>query len=149
MSDVRHGGCRCGKVRFQVSGAPKVTMACHCRGCQQMTASAFSLSALFATEAFELTAGEPVIGALHGATRHFYCPHCMSWMFTRPDGAEGFVAVRSTLFDDPAGLEPFMETMTSEKLPWAVTPAVEGFEGFPQPADYGRLMGAYAARSDS
>ncbi|MFN3573770.1 MAG: GFA family protein [Phenylobacterium sp.] len=111
-----------------------------------MTASAFSLSALFAAEDFEVTAGEPVIGGLHGATRHFFCPHCMSWMFTRPEGAEGFVNVRSTLFDDPSGLEPFMETMTAEKLPWASTPAVEGFAGFPQPADFGRLMAAYASR---
>jgi len=147
MSDEREGGCRCGQVRFRVSEAPKVTMACHCRGCQQMTASAFSLSALFAAEAFEMTAGEPVIGGLHGATRHFFCPHCKSWMFTRPEGADGFVNVRSTLFDDPSGLEPFMETMRAEKLPWASTPAVEGFEGFPQPADFGRLMGAYAARA--
>jgi hypothetical protein len=71
----------------------------------------------------------------------------MSWMFTRPEGADGFVNVRSTLFDDPSGLEPFMETMTAEKLPWVSTPAVEGCAGFPQPADFGRLMGAYAART--
>jgi hypothetical protein len=95
-----------------------------------MTGSAFSLSALFAAGDFEVT---------DGATRHFFCPHCMSWMFTRPEGAD--------LFDDPSGLEPYMETMTAERLPWVSTPAVEGFEGFPQPAEYGRLMGAYAARA--
>jgi hypothetical protein len=111
-----------------------------------MTGSAFSLSALFASEAFEVTAGEPVVGALHGPTRHYYCPHCMSWMFTRPEDAEAFVNVRATLFDDPAGLEPFMETMTSEKLAWVSTPARESFEGFPGPNDFGRLMQAYAAR---
>jgi hypothetical protein len=147
MSDTaREGGCRCGQVRFSVAQKPFVTMACHCRGCQQMTGSAFSLSALFASEAFEVTAGEPVVGALHGPTRHYYCPHCMSWMFTRPEDAEAFVNVRATLFDDPAGLEPFMETMTSEKLAWVSTPARESFEGFPGPNDFGRLMQAYAAR---
>lgn len=46
----RDGGCRCGQVRFRVSGAPKVTMACHYRGCQQMTASAFLLSALYVAQ---------------------------------------------------------------------------------------------------
>lgn len=50
----------------------------------------------------------------------------MSWMFTRFEEAGPFVNVRSTLFDDPAGLEAYMETMTAEKLPWASTPAVEG-----------------------
>lgn len=143
----REGGCRCGQVRFSVSQSPQITMACHCRGCQQMTASAFSLSALFTADAFTITAGEPVIGGLHGPTRHYFCPYCMSWMFTRPEGIDGYVNVRSTLFDDPSGLEPYMETMTSEQLPWAATPAVEPFEGFPTQADFARLMAAFAARS--
>jgi hypothetical protein len=126
--------------------APAMTMACHCKGCQQMTGSAFSLSALVPSEGFAVTAGQPVIGGLHGATRHYFCPHCMSWMFTRPQGVEAFVNVRTTLLDDPTGLDPFIETMTAEKLAWAVTPAVESFEGFPMQSDLGRLMQAYASR---
>lgn len=147
MADfLRQGGCRCGQVRFAIRAAPLVTMACHCVGCQKMTGSAFSLSVLVSSEAFSVTEGEPVVGGLHGATRHFFCPHCMSWMFTRPDGSEAFVNVRTTMLDDPAGLDPFMETMTAEKLPWAITPAVERFEGFPTLEDYGPLLKAYAAR---
>ncbi|WP_296565752.1 GFA family protein [Phenylobacterium sp.] len=121
-------------------------MACHCRGCQQMTGSAFSLSALFAGNDFEVTAGEPVIGGLHGALRHYFCPHCMSWMFTRPDSADAFVNVRAPLFDDPEGLEPFMEAMTAARLSWVSPLAAEQFEGFPKPADYQRLMAAYSSR---
>ena len=63
-------------------------MACHCTGCQRMTASAFSLSALYPSSGFEVTEGRPVIGGLHGPARHFFCPHCMSWLFTRPEGTE-------------------------------------------------------------
>lgn len=146
---LRTGSCRCGQVRFALSGPPLVTMACHCTGCQRMTSSAFSLSVLAASSGFEVTEGEPVIGALHGDNRHLYCPYCMSWIFTRPHGAEAFVNVRATLFDDPGELaEPFMETMTSEKLSWVTTPAVESFEGFPGPQDFGRVMAAYAAARD-
>ena len=36
------GGCRCGRVRFRLSEQPWLEAACHCRGCQRMTASAFS-----------------------------------------------------------------------------------------------------------
>jgi len=66
------GGCRCGQVRFKVSAAPILTMACHCTGCQKMTASAFSLSAAIPSEGFEVTAGAPAIGGLHGAEIHHY-----------------------------------------------------------------------------
>ncbi|MBU1378088.1 MAG: GFA family protein [Alphaproteobacteria bacterium] len=142
------GGCRCGQVRFRVTAGPLVTMACHCTGCQRMTASAFSLSALFAAEAFEVTAGEPVIGGLHGEdVRHFFCPHCMSWMFTRPSAIPQFVNVRSTLFDDGVdGLEPYAETFTSEKLAWVTTPAVESYPAFPPAEAWGGLMAGYAGR---
>ncbi|MCY1010809.1 GFA family protein [Nannocystis pusilla] len=140
------GGCRCDRVRFRVTTPPLVTMACHCRGCQRMTASAFSLSLLMLSEGFALTAGEPAIGGLHGPNRHFHCPHCKSWLFTRPDGMDHLVVVRPTMLDDHAWFVPFIETATSEKLPWASTPAKHSFPDLPPPEQYGPLMQEFAAR---
>ena len=138
------GGCRCGQVRFRIDARPLTTMACHCRGCQRMTSSAFSLSALVPSAAFTVTAGEPVIGGLHGPTRHFFCPYCMSWLFTRPEDAAELVNVRATLLDDAAWVSPFMETFTKEKLDWVSTPAVYSFEEFPPMEAYGEILKAYA-----
>ncbi|PIB66951.1 GFA family protein [Pseudomonas sp. 2822-17] len=143
----QEGSCRCSRVRFSVSEAPVITMACHCTGCQKMTSSAFSLSALFPASAFTVTQGCPMTGGLHGANRHYMCPHCMSWLFTRPHGIDEFVNVRATLLDNASGYVPFMETWTSEKLPWATTPAVESFAQLPEPQDFPRLMQAYAVFS--
>lgn len=141
------GGCRCGRVRFTVSAPPLLTMACHCTGCQRMTGSAFSLSAAIPSEGFSVTKGEPVIGGLHGATRHFFCPHCMSWLFTRPEGMDWFVNLRPTMLDDPGWFVPFVETMTSEKLPWATTPAVHSFDTWPAPEEYARLAEEYSEQA--
>jgi hypothetical protein len=121
----QEGGCRCGAVRLRITARPLLTMACHCTGCQKMSSSAYSLSAAIPSHAFEVIQGEPVIGGLHGATKHYFCGHCMTWMFTRPDGIDFFVNLRPTLLDDPSWFVPYMETWTSEKLPWATTPAVE------------------------
>ncbi|MFZ6179990.1 GFA family protein [Nannocystis pusilla] len=140
------GGCRCDRVRFRLTTPPLVTMACHCRGCQRMTASAFSLSLLMLSEGFALTAGEPAIGGLHGPNRHFHCPHCKSWLFTRPDGMDHLVMVRPTMLDDHAWFVPFIETATAEKLPWASTPAKHSFPDLPPPEQYGPLMQEFAAR---
>ncbi|MDI1446678.1 GFA family protein [Polyangium sp. 6x1] len=142
------GGCRCGQVRLKITAPPLLTLACHCKGCQRMSASAFSLGMLLPSDGFQVTQGEPVIGGLHGAVRHFFCPHCMSWMWNRPPGVETIVIVRPTMLDDPSWFWPFLETCTREKLPWASTPAVHGFEGFPDPADYGRLMKEFADRAE-
>ncbi|WP_428484076.1 GFA family protein [Rhodopila sp.] len=141
--DQREGGCRCGRVRFKVTAEPLITMACHCTGCQRMTASAFSLSALYPRSRFELTKGEPTIGGLQGATRHSFCPHCMSWLFTRPEGMDEFVNIRATMLDNARAFSPFIETYTSEMLPWAKTPAIHRFEKFPSAARFQALLSAF------
>lgn len=140
------GGCRCGQVRIRISEPPLITGACHCTGCQRMTASAFSLSVGVPASGFEVTQGEPVIGGLHGEAQHFHCPHCKSWMFTRlPPEVGPFVNVRATMLDDHGWFVPFLETYTSEKLPWAATPATHSFEEFPPLEDYEQLMAEFAA----
>jgi hypothetical protein len=141
------GRCRCGRVTFEVSASPLLTMACHCRGCQQMTSSAFSLSAAIPAGGFRVTGGEPVIGGLHGPNRHYFCGYCMSWLFTRPDGLDFFVNVRSPLLDERVYDVPFIETWTSEKLPWATTPARHSYPQYPAPDAYEQLMAEYRAVS--
>ncbi|MEO8410862.1 MAG: GFA family protein [Propionivibrio sp.] len=154
MSDARFpllGQCRCGQVQLRITAPPLLTAACHCTGCQRMSGSAFSLTAMVPAEAFEITAGEPVIGGLHGAeVRHFHCPHCMSWMFTRPaDPAFPFVNVRPTMLEDCSWYSPFIETYTGEKLPWASTPAVHSFEKFPAMDAFESLAKAYAEQGEA
>jgi len=139
----REGGCRCGQVRFRVSAAPLVTMACHCTGCQRMSSSAFSLSAAIPADGFEVTQGEPAIGGLHGASKHYFCPHCMSWMFTQPEGMDWFVNIRSPMLDDTGGTAPFIETWTSEKLPFAETGAPHSYEALPPMEAWEGLMREY------
>jgi hypothetical protein len=142
----RTGKCRCGQVQFEVNSEPLITMACHCTGCQRMTGSAFSLSALHPSNGFEITLGKPVIGGLHGATRHYFCPHCLSWLFTRPEGMDEFVNIRATMMDDAQSFSPFIETYTDEKLPWATTPVVHSFKKFPSADNFPALLSEFAKR---
>jgi len=111
-----------------------------------MTASAFSLSAAIPTDGFRVSGGEPVIGGLHGPSRHYFCSYCMSWLFTRPEGLDFFVNMRPTMLDTRGWDEPFIETCTAEKLLWASTPAKHSYPGFPPPEDYQRLIDEYAAQ---
>ena len=142
----REGGCLCGKVRFRITAPPLLTMACHCKGCQRLTAGPFSLSAAVPSEGFEVLAGEPVIGALHGEHRHFFCDYCKSWLYTRPHGMDWFVNVRATMLDDAEGFTtPFVETAASEKLGWVTTPAVYSFAAFPPLDEMTRAVEAFAA----
>lgn len=143
------GSCRCGRVRLRISKAPLVTMACHCTGCQKMSSSAYSLSAAIPSDGFEVVSGEPVVGGMHGGTRHYFCGHCMTWMFTRPEGVDFFVNLRPTMLDDTRWFEPFIETYTSEKLPFATTSARHSYPKYPDMQDYAGLISDYAATLSS
>lgn len=143
MTHSIEGQCLCGQVRLRVTGVPLVTMACHCRGCQRLSASAYSLSSLYPSSAVEVTAGEPVIGGLHGENGQYFCPHCLSWLFTRPKALGDLVNVRATMLDDAASYRPFMETYVRDRLPWAATGAVHSFEEFPPRDRFPALLGEY------
>lgn len=142
------GGCRCGQVRLRISAPPLLTMACHCIGCQKMTAAPYSLSIAIPSDGFTVTQGEPVIGGLHGASRHYFCPHCLSWIFTRPEGLDSFVNVRQTMLDKVAWMKPFIETWTQEKLPWVTTPAAHSYETVPAFELYAGLLQEFADQAE-
>jgi hypothetical protein len=145
--DRNTGECRCGRLQLEVTSKPLITMACHCTGCQRMTASAFSLSTLYSMAGFKVTSGEAVIGGLHGATRHYFCAHCMSWLFTRPEGLDEFVNVRATMMSDAHNYTPFIESCTDEKLPWVTLPVAHSFTQFPRMEQFPALLSEFAKRS--
>ncbi len=133
------GHCRCGEVHMRISAQPILTMACHCKGCQRMTASAFSLSAAIPTSGFEVMRGATVLGGLRNPElQHFFCAKCMSWLFTRffPE----FVNVRVSMLDDVSWFSPFIETWTKTKLPWVATPAVHRYPEFPPMEEFPSLV---------
>lgn len=139
------GGCRCGKVRFEITRPPMLTLACHCRGCQQMTASAFSLTVAVPSSGFALTKGETVIGGLHRAESHYcHCDWCKNWLFTKPRPDIGYLNVRAMMLDNHEWFEPFVEVWTSEKLSWAATPAKHSFDTEPPLDIYPPLLQEFA-----
>ena len=139
------GGCRCGAVRIRVTRPPLLTGACHCTGCQTMSASACSLTVTVPADGFEVIAGEPVLGGLKGpVSHHYHCPDCLSWMFTRAEGFDWFVNVRPSMLDDHLWFRPWVDIWTSEGFDWAVTGAPHRFERTPEMADFQALMDSFA-----
>jgi len=139
------GGCRCGALRFEVTAPPFATAACHCRGCQKMTGGAYSLTVMIPAEGFAVLEGEAIPGGMKGASRHMHCAACLSWVFTRPEGADFLVNVRTPMLDTPPAAPPFVETFLVEAMPFARIGSPHGFDRFPEEADFPRLIEGYRA----
>ena len=75
--DRTTGGCLCGAVRFEVSGAPYRVGLCHCLDCRKHHGALFHASAVFPEAAVSTT----------GETRSFlgrhFCPRCGSSVFSK------------------------------------------------------------------
>ena len=110
-----------------------------------MSGSAFSLGVMIPADGFKIVKGLPVARPLPGSQRHhFFCPICMTLMFTKIEGADERVNVRATLCQDSSWFRPFVETMTKDKLPWAATPAIHTYDAFPSPAEFKKLLAEFA-----
>ncbi|WP_051402373.1 GFA family protein [Lutibaculum baratangense] len=134
--------CRCRAVTMTISAPPLLFMACHCRGCQRMTASAFSCSMAIPNSGFGVDGPPPATRASEDGSpcTHHFCPECHSWIFTSFPEEAGFTNVRATMLDDPSWFAPFVETQTAEKLRFAETGAPISYERFPAIEDYPGLI---------
>ena len=116
------GGCQCGKIRYEITEAPRQVYACHCRDCQRLTSSAFSMGAVIAEAAFKLSGVEPrALQRLADSGRtsiRWACPECGSWI-AGPAG-DGMVRVRAGTLDDTSWLKPTRHIWTRSKQPWVV-----------------------------
>ncbi len=143
------GACLCGSVQVRVTARPLLTVACHCRDCQKLSASAFTLTAMFPRDAVSCT-GALVRGGLRSDGRaHYYCKSCLNIVYSRLDRAPDRVNLRTSILNQAASFDPFVEVMTDEKMPWAQVPAIYSYARAPASLDeLQSLMDAYSQHAN-
>jgi hypothetical protein len=126
------GGCQCGALRYELLQAPQLTYACHCRDCQHLTSSAFSMGIMLPEPAFRLVAGTPQVVQRttdSGRTQtRWHCAQCGSWICGGAESGVGWGSVepvrvvRAGTLDDTSWLQPTVHFWTRSKQPWIVLP---------------------------
>ena len=122
-SGIYTGGCLCGNIRYEVSGAPVVVAHCHCEDCQRVSGAGHTTGAMFATEQFTITGtlSEYRLESTAGTTvTKTFCPNCGSPIFGRNDGMDGFVTVSLGTLDDSSAFEPEVTIFARNKKDWDV-----------------------------
>ena len=123
MDQVRRGGCQCGDVRYELSGAPLGLSACHCKACQKQSGSAFGMSLHVAEGAFRLVSGTlktfEVLCDSGRVKTCAFCPECGTRIFHRTDRG---MSVKAGTLDDASGLVPDGHYWTASKQPWVAIP---------------------------
>lgn len=136
MTDKRTGGCQCGAIRYEITGAPKRTVVCHCTDCQRQSGAAFGMTLVVAEDAFRIVQGEVKTYASKSETGRdklgAFCPDCGTRIYHKPEWRKGTYSVKPGTLDDTRGLTPDMHLWTSSKQPWVTIPdGVEAYEKQP------------------
>jgi hypothetical protein len=109
---VRRGGCRCGAVRFEVRGEPRVVGICHCADCRKATGSAYLFYADWPRSAFSVT------GEARQYSGRSFCPVCGSRLFHL---SENEAEVNLGALDDaPGDLRPTREGWIKRREHWHI-----------------------------
>lgn len=113
------GGCRCGAIRYRISGAPSYVGNCHCDDCRRATGGPSVPWVGAHPENFAVTRGrlkeyESSPGVYRG-----FCATCGSPLSFRGDGWDD-IALTVASLDDPNSVTPDSNVYLREKLHWVL-----------------------------
>jgi len=116
MSDDPHhsGSCLCGAVRYEVAGAMRPVVACHCSLCRKQSGHHVAATQVRRAD-LSITGAENLswYRATDNARRGF-CKTCGSQMFWEPDGRNS-VAIFAGSLDAPTGLKIAAHIFVADK----------------------------------
>jgi hypothetical protein len=119
------GSCLCGKVTFEVTGAPLKFLYCHCRSCRRSSGSVHAANLAYARDALRWTQGEDAIVQFvdvqenPGYPRRF-CQTCGSPV-PKVSRNQQFWVVPSGCLDSDPGMKPQANIFWAEHAPWYVS----------------------------
>ena len=129
MTETRYpiqGACQCGSVTYELREPPLMVVACHCKQCQKLSTSAFSITAVVKADAVEFN-GEMKdwsrmadSGNVNAAK---FCPTCGNRMYHYNPAEPDIIKLKPTNLSDTSMIEPTAHVWVSEKLPWFQIPA--------------------------
>jgi len=128
---VRRGGCACGAVRYEVTGAPFHLAACHCKLCQRRTGSAFGISCFFATRSLRVLQGDLKTWERSSDSGRMvqchFCRICGSTVLWNLDVFPDATGIAGGCFDDTDWIQPENHGSASMAHKWMCFPLdVEG-----------------------
>jgi hypothetical protein len=112
------GGCLCGGVRYEASGAARHLCYCHCQSCRRAAGAPFVAWGTFDRDSFRVTRGTLAEFRSSPSVRRGFCPACGCCLTYRHDSRPTEIDVTLATLDAAAQLVPQMHVWVADKLPW-------------------------------
>ncbi|GAA0355058.1 GFA family protein [Bowmanella denitrificans] len=120
------GACQCGEVTYQLNAAPLMVVACHCKECQKLSTSAFSITAVVKAKDVEFQGQmqkwqrKADSGNINGA---MFCPTCGNRLYHFNPEEPDIIKLKPSNLSDTRLIQPTAHVWVSEKQDWFSLPA--------------------------
>jgi hypothetical protein len=125
------GSCQCGGVTYTLREPPIAIAACHCKQCQKLSTSAFSITAMVNSSAV-VFAGEMKewrrIAASGNVSAAKFCPTCGNHIYHHDPNDPTRIMLKPSTLADASVINPTIHVWVSEKQAWYSIP--EGVMAF-------------------
>ncbi len=128
MSDVTYpikGSCQCGNVTYELLKPPLLVAACHCKECQKLSTSAFSITAMVHADSVqfmgELKGWSRVADSGNVSTAKF-CPNCGNRIYHYDPKEPEKLKLKPSNLSDTRIIKPTVHVWVSEKQDWYQIP---------------------------
>jgi hypothetical protein len=119
MNEACHtGGCLCGAVRYQVSGAARDMCYCHCVSCRRAAGAPMVPWGTFARVGFRITHGSLALYRSSAHVTRGFCAACGTSLTYQSDAHAQDIDVTLATLDEAAQFAPQTHVWVSDKLPW-------------------------------
>lgn len=123
------GSCQCGGVSYTLKSAPSLVAVCHCKECQKLSTSAFSITAMVDAGAVEFR-GEMADWSRSSDSGNTnaakFCPTCGNRIYHYNPAQPDKIKLKPANLSDTSIIQPTLHIWVSEKQDWYTIP--EGVE---------------------
>ena len=128
MADIQYpisGSCQCGNVRYELLSPPQKVLACHCKECQKLSTSAFSLTAFVSADSVRFE-GELLqwnrMAESGNKSYAKFCPRCGNRIYHFNPDQPDELKLKAANLSDTRVLQPQAHIWVSQKQDWFQIP---------------------------
>src|ERR1700683_1883499 len=115
-----HGGCMCGRVRYEARGDVSNLCFCHCESCRRAIGAPMVPWGTFAAENFSIVRGQLAEYPSSPSVTRGFCADCGTSLTYRNEARAGEVDVTLSSLDDPGALTPQVHIWVEDKPAWVI-----------------------------
>lgn len=118
---VSQGGCLCGSLRYQITGAPRSSSVCFCRSCRLASGSLSVAWFVVDIDQYELLSGQVATFQSSSSVVRSFCATCGTPLAYQHEADRDTIELTTATLDDVEQFPATREIWHKQKVSWAAS----------------------------